>query len=287
MLRGLARHHAGSHGVAHAPLRRCFCIDFTDSRVVGKTEVVVDAPHKKLFSPKVMRFDFSLQLGEGEVTVAVAGVLTKGPRSDGFDQNVQKSRDLEGCECTQTPKLCRTSMGTREMFTHFSPSVRACFVISTPMKFPPFGPWPWCLFGLLVDPVLGLQQNAQVRQLGGEAELRRGGLGFGQLLPGPPLYDELMRLTRGTERARRPLEPRNDPRLHQRLLPKSLLLPVLRQDVSQRRACRKGHVPRCTVLLLPVSESTWTKPTRERPSTSCSCSWIATLRAHCETAPKT
>ena len=63
---GLARHHAGAHGVAHAPLSRSFCIDFADFWVVGKTEVVVDAPNKKLFSSEGHAVaDFSLQLGEG------------------------------------------------------------------------------------------------------------------------------------------------------------------------------------------------------------------------------
>jgi hypothetical protein len=61
--------------------------------VVGKAEVVVDAPNEKLFSSEGHAVaDFPFQLGEGEVTVAVAGVLTKGSTllTDSI-KNVQKS----------------------------------------------------------------------------------------------------------------------------------------------------------------------------------------------------
>ena len=61
--------------------------------MVGKAEVVVDAPDKKLFSSEGHSVaDVALQLGEGEVTVAVAGVLSQWATllTDSI-KNVQKS----------------------------------------------------------------------------------------------------------------------------------------------------------------------------------------------------
>ena len=61
--------------------------------MICKAEVIVDAPHKKLFSSEVHAVaDLPFQLGESEVTVAVAGVLTKGSTllTDSI-KNVQKS----------------------------------------------------------------------------------------------------------------------------------------------------------------------------------------------------
>ena len=93
VLGGLARHHSSPHGVTHAPLGRSFGVDLSDFRVVGKAEVVVDAPNKKLLASEGHAVaDFSFKLGEGEVTVAVAGVLTQWSTllTDSI-KNVQKS----------------------------------------------------------------------------------------------------------------------------------------------------------------------------------------------------
>ena len=61
--------------------------------MVGKAEVIVDAPNKKLFSSESHAVaDFAFQLGESEVTVAVAGVLSQWATllTDSI-KNVQKS----------------------------------------------------------------------------------------------------------------------------------------------------------------------------------------------------
>ena len=57
--------------------------------------------HKKLFpSESHSVADFSLQLGEGEVTVAVAGVLTKGSTLLTDSIKMSKNQRFRRCECT-------------------------------------------------------------------------------------------------------------------------------------------------------------------------------------------
>ena len=93
-------------------------------------------------------------------------------------------------------------MGTREMFTHFSPSVRACFVISTPMKLSSF----WSVaFGAFLVSLLTQCSDYNKMLKSGDLEEKlsyaEAALDSGNCFRALPLYDELMRLTRGTERA--------------------------------------------------------------------------------------
>ena len=103
---GLAAHDAGAHRVAHAPLLRGFGVHGPDFRVVGEAEVVVDAPDQDLLPPKGHAVgDVSLELGEGEVSVGLLGVLPEGSAvvADAIEnvQNVGvplRNRSREGIE---------------------------------------------------------------------------------------------------------------------------------------------------------------------------------------------
>ena len=119
----------------------------------------------------------------------------------GFVQKCPKIKDLKDVN-VQRPKLCCTTKVMRLMFTQFSPRVRACVVFWAPMKLSSF----W----LVVLGAFGISFFTQCSDYNkilksGDVEDKlsyaESALDSGNCFRALPLYDELMRLARGTERA--------------------------------------------------------------------------------------
>jgi hypothetical protein len=103
MMVGIPTHHPGSHGRCQPKLRCSIGVGFPDHWVVGKPEVIVEAPNNFFFAPEFHpAANFTFQFWEGKISMCSFTVLTK--RTRVLDQSfknichTRRSFDLTYCE---------------------------------------------------------------------------------------------------------------------------------------------------------------------------------------------
>ena len=76
---GIPRHHTGPHGPGQAVLCSCLGIGLPYFRVIGKAEVIVQAPNQVFATSEThSRADFTLQFGEHVIALRFFCVLPQG-----------------------------------------------------------------------------------------------------------------------------------------------------------------------------------------------------------------